>query len=239
MARLTPLPSRFLRMQAIHDLRASAELFADGARGGALGRIAALTPGVRRDDLARAVRRGALPEGAPAPREALELAAALPERDPEAFRLSTALLLIDAIGGGGSDLTWHFDAHADAYRAAPPPVRAALMNGFRLLDALGLAALDPPPGAADRASLGRATVEDGLASAPLHLRAPLLAALAGGPTEPTEALWRERGRDLVVAPPVADAMRHLYETRDEWDPYRDWSEARIAREGVAIPFEAS
>jgi len=239
MARVTPIPPRFPRVQAIHDLRACAGLLADGSGGDALARIAALAPGVARDHLALALRQGRLPEGAPAQREALELAAALPGRDRQAFHLSLALLLADGLAGGGSDLGWHYDAHAEACRAAPPPVRAALMNGFRMLDALGLAPLDAPPGPADRASRGRAAVEGGLAGAPLHLRSPLLAALSGGPAEDTEALWRERGRDLVVAPPVADAMRHLYETRDDWDPYRDWSEGRIAREGVAIPFEAS
>jgi hypothetical protein len=113
------------------------------------------------------------------------------------------------------------------------------MNGFRLLHAAGDAPLEAPPTLADRATRPRIDVEAALAGAPMALRLPIFAALAGGPPGESEALWRERGSDLIAAPAVADAMRHLHETRDDWDPYRDWSDARIAAEGVAIPFEAS
>ncbi|RDC74135.1 hypothetical protein DLJ49_05590 [Rhodovulum sp. 12E13] len=205
-------------------------------------RIAACLPGAEAGDVAVALSAGRLPAGAGPLREAVELAAALPGRDAPAFHAATALLLAEALEGESPlappDLAAYHDAHSDAYRAAPAAVRAALMNGFRLLHDTGAAPLQPPPTLAERATRARVVVEAGLAGAPLHLRLPLQAALAGGPPGETEALWRDRGRDLVAAPPVADAMRHLYETRDDWDPWRDWPDDRIAQEGVAIPFEA-
>ena len=236
MARVPYPPSRFARAQSVCDLRAL--LGSAGAE--SLSRLAGLLPGVSLDALADAARAGRLPADDPALAEAVGLAATLPGEDAEAFRLATALLLADALrqGGPAAALGWYYEAHADAYRAAPAPVRAALFNGFRVLGAAGRAAPEPPPSLSDRATRTRAAVEAGLAGAPPQLRAPLTAALAGGPPQETEALWRARGRDLVAAPAVADAVRHLYETRDDWDPYRDWSEARIAEEGVAIPFEA-
>lgn len=62
------------------------------------------------------------------------LAAALPDEDYPAFTAATALLLLDRIGGGHGedDLYWNWDAFRDHYRLADPPIRAMLMNGFRV-----------------------------------------------------------------------------------------------------------
>lgn len=241
MALSPPHQPRFARAQCLSDLRALAGMSAAGA-GAVAERIAALLPGAQAVDVAKALRSGRLPAGAEPLREAVELAATLPDRDAPAFHAATALLLAEAVEGASPlappDLAAYHDAHAGAYRAAPATVRAALMNGFRLLHDTGAAPLQPPPTLADRATRARIVVEAGLKGAPLHLRLPLKAALAGGPPGETEALWRDRGRDLVAAPPVSDAMRHLYETRDDWDPWRDWPDDRVAEEGVAIPFEA-
>lgn len=241
MALSPPHQPRFARAQCLSDLRALAAMSAAGA-GAVAERIAASLPGAEAGDVAAALRSGRLPAGAGPLREAVELAATLPDRAAPAFHAATALLLAEALAGASPlappDLAAYHDAHAGAYRAAPAPVRAALMNGFRLLHDAGAAPFQPPPTLADRVTRARVVVEASLKGAPLHLRLPLLAALAGGAPGETEALWRDRGRDLVAAPPVADAMRHLYETRDDWDPWRDWPDDRIAAEGVAIPFEA-
>ncbi len=63
----------------------------------------------------------------------LLLIAALPDKAFDAFLAATALLLADRLQGGAGrdDLYWNWDAFHDHYRAAPSPVRAAVMNGFR------------------------------------------------------------------------------------------------------------
>lgn len=235
MARVSPQPPRFARAQALADLLA----LAGSAGPDAISAIAAGVPGVSADQVAEAVRIGRIDPGAPALREALSLAAALPGTHPSAFRLATALLLADALQGGSAEgLGWYLDAHAPAYRAAPPSVRAAILNGYRVVHMLGRGAVDRAPVPEERATRTLSAVEAGLAGASPHMRTPLRAALAGGTADETEALWRTRAKDLIAAPPVADAFRHLYETRDDWDPFRDWPDGRIAQEGVVIPFEA-
>ena len=75
------------------------------------------------------------------------LAAALPDDDFPAFTTATALLLLDRIqyGSGEDDLYWNWDAFADHYRLADPPVRAAIMNGFRTAAAAGRVSISNPP----------------------------------------------------------------------------------------------
>lgn len=69
----------------------------------------------------------------------LLLMAAMPEDDFPAFISATLILLTDRLqsGGGTDDLYWNWEAFSDHYRLADPPVRAALMNGFRLAHHMG------------------------------------------------------------------------------------------------------
>lgn len=77
----------------------------------------------------------------------LLLSAAMPEEDFPAFIAATAILLIDRLtdGGGTDDLFWNWDAFRDHYRLADPPVRASLMNGFRMAQDLGRVTLRDGP----------------------------------------------------------------------------------------------
>jgi hypothetical protein len=78
---------------------------------------------------------------------AVLLAAALPDDDFPAFTTATVLLLLDRLrnGGGRDDLYWNWDAFGDHYRLAAPPLRAAIMCGFRALTiSRGLYLSHPP-----------------------------------------------------------------------------------------------
>lgn len=79
------------------------------------------------------------------------LAAAMPDDDFASFIGATALLLADRLqnAGGADDLYWNWDAFREHYRLADPPVRAALMNGFRLAADIGRVSLAHPPEDAD------------------------------------------------------------------------------------------
>lgn len=94
----------------------------------------------------------------------LLLAAALPDDDFNGFVTATAILVVNRLSGGrgDDDLFWNWDAFRDHYRLAEPPVRSALMNGFRVMDSLGLVTLDGGPTAGDCLSLSREHVLDGL-----------------------------------------------------------------------------
>ena len=87
------------------------------------------------------------------------LAAALPDDDFPCFVTATSLLLVNRLQDsyGTDDLYWNWDAFRDHYRLADPPVRAALMNGYRTLSETGRVSLDQTPEVSD--CLSRA-VED-------------------------------------------------------------------------------
>lgn len=87
-------------------------------------------------------------------------AAAMPDEDFPAFTGATALLLADRLqqGGGTDDLFWNWDAFHDHYRLADPPARAALMNGFRLADQLGMTRLALSPADRDCLTFEKADV---------------------------------------------------------------------------------
>lgn len=63
----------------------------------------------------------------------LLLIAALPDKGFDGFMAATALLLADRLqdGAGTDDLRWNFQAFRDRYSNGSPPVRAAVMNGYR------------------------------------------------------------------------------------------------------------
>ncbi len=125
----------FRLRQSVSDLSASMQSIG-------LGAIARLSP---TDDVRRTVARRvagtprfSFPEDQHCYSDVL-LAAAMPDEDFPAFVLATCLLLADRLlgGDGTDDLFWNWDAFAEHYQLADPPVRAAVLNGFRLADALG------------------------------------------------------------------------------------------------------
>ena len=142
------------------------------------------------------------------------LAAALPDDDFPAFTSATALLLLDRIlGGDGEDnLFWNWDAFADHYRLADPPVRAALMNGFRVGAERGVVSLGTPVDPDDCLTDGREAV----------LRAlgvyPVADALLGD-TDAEEAgrLWALHSRNRL-SDPEQRAFRYLYERPQSMSP---------------------
>lgn len=104
--------------------------------------------GADRDSLERIVQNSAIiPDEKGRSYTSILLAAALPDEDFNAFILSTAILLADRLqsGGGDEDLYWNFDAFHDHYLLADAPVRAALMNGFRVAHETGKANLSHVP----------------------------------------------------------------------------------------------
>ncbi|AVL53129.1 hypothetical protein CEP88_11280 [Roseobacter denitrificans] len=81
----------------------------------------------------------------------LMMVASMPNQNHPAFMTATIILLADRLnyGAGEDDLFWNWSAFRDRFREAPSPVRAALMNGFRRADMLGLVALDQRPKGTD------------------------------------------------------------------------------------------
>ena len=138
------------------------------------------------------------------------LAAALPDEDYPSFICATALLLLDRIaGGGGADnLYWNWETFSDQYRLADPPVRAALMNAFRLAATTGRAILPDLPEPADCLSCGPDAILPDLR------REGQTALLAAIETEADAveagALWSELARAAPSAAVLA-GVRYLYE----------------------------
>ncbi|MEO0916053.1 MAG: hypothetical protein AAFY31_03595 [Pseudomonadota bacterium] len=94
-------------------------------------------------------RGGLIPAARRKTYSSILLAAAMPDDDFNGFAAATALLLADRLqsGGGEDDLYWNYDAFRDHYLIADAPVRAALMNGFRILQLSGRGTLPEPPDA--------------------------------------------------------------------------------------------
>ncbi|MDC0659840.1 hypothetical protein N6L27_17710 [Leisingera sp. SS27] len=67
--------------------------------------------------------------------DALWLAAVSPETNPDAVLTAASVLIMASLSNKDSaqDLSWLWEEYKDIYRAATPPVRAALMNGFKRL----------------------------------------------------------------------------------------------------------
>ena len=90
---------------------------------------------------------GLIPEEKQQSYSSLLLAAALPDEDFNGFIAATALLLADRLQAVGrdDDLHWNFEAFHDHYLLADAPVRAAVMNGFRLVHETGKTTLARDP----------------------------------------------------------------------------------------------
>jgi hypothetical protein len=236
-----PLFSRFARFQAVSDLRRIAATAPLSHFETMVARIPGMPPAQGLAGLAAA--GGRLDSDSLAYHPALVLAATLPGEDMTGFVAATALLLADRLqdGAGQDDLYWHYDAHAQTYRALPPDVRSAILVGFALLHDMGRVTLHAPPAPRDRAARPGGLVRAALTAAPAEAARAFKAALAGDAPAgdalaETEGMWREAGREMAALPALSGAARHLYATRAEWDPYRDWPDARIATQGIAIRF---
>lgn len=155
-------------------------------------------------------RGGIIPEEKPRSYSSLLLAAAMPDEDFNSFVVSTAILLADRLQGGAGhdDLFWNYDAFRDHYLLADAPVRAALMNGFRVGHQTGRCVLPEEPGAT--ACYTRAS-QDVLATLRSEQADDLIDFITSVPS-PIEAgqLWSQK-RTLTL--PLADrvAFRFLYE----------------------------
>lgn len=138
------------------------------------------------------------------------LAAALPDEDFNAFLAATALLLADRLqfGFGEDDLFWNFEAFRDHYTLADPPMRAALMNGFRRAHQLGLCNLDNPP---DEGACLTRHREDALhIVAPTQLESLHDAIQSEHSAEVSGALWQAASRQPLDFASRA-GFRYLYE----------------------------
>ncbi len=149
---LTSSADVFRTRQAIGDLRSYIRSASDTT----IERLAAGIPAAGKGANARAqMLRASLQSDAPRfklPHDeqvytAVLLAAAMPDDDYPSFALATALLLADLLNGGGmlDDLYWNWETFQAQYRLADPPVRAAVMNGFRTASRIGLVSLGAGP----------------------------------------------------------------------------------------------
>jgi hypothetical protein len=158
----------------------------------------------------------------------LLMASALPEDDFESFLAATVLLLYErlSVEGGEDDGFWNWRRLAPHYRLAPPPLRAAIMCGFREGRRLGLISRPGRPTAGDCLTAPRETVLSDLsAEAPAQ---PVLALIARAVADDIGApeagdLWstlRERLARLPEGPRLAGeaGFRYLYERPASMEP---------------------
>lgn len=147
----------------------------------------------------------------------LLLTAALPDDDFTGFITATAILVVNRLSGGrgDDDLYWNWDAFQDHYRLAEPAVRAAIMNGFRTMDALGLVTLDHGPTRDDCLSMDKPEVLAGLARADPFALSPVIT--GDGSANKAGRLWQRAARSNLPAPTLA-GFRHLYERPRSMEP---------------------
>jgi len=152
------------------------------------------------------------------------LAAALPDDDFPVFLFATALLLTDMLQADDppDPLYWNWNTFHAQYTLADPPMRAALMNGFKVAELAGRVELEPSQDADQCLTMTRATVLSVLdGSGERSLTSAILAEV-----DATEAgrLW-----SLVdtVSRPALGAFRYLYERPEGLAPPAPSSAALI------------
>ncbi|MEM9248543.1 MAG: hypothetical protein AAGB05_07580 [Pseudomonadota bacterium] len=231
--------SRFARFQTVSDLQAVAAASPPDIFAAMLRRL----PGLPSEEpLLRAAESGAVLDTAAEPfLPVLGLAATLPDDDLDGFVIATVLLIADRLqdGMGQDDLYWHYDAHRETYLSLPADLRACILMGYSTLHALGRVTLDRPPEPSELEARPGGLVRAALTAAPEAEARILRQALDGAPFEESEALWRGTPTRLTVSPVLSGAVRHLFQTRPGWDPYRAWTDRQIAEEGVALPFPSA
>lgn len=201
----------FRTRQAVRDLVEAVEVHRD-----AMHRLG--VTGADRDAITRITADGRLDaEGQRDTYSTILLAAAMPDDDFGAFIGATLLLLADRLQGGISedDLFHNWAAFREHYHLADPPVRAALMNGFRLAKERNLIELVEPPNERECVTFSRGDVVATLQSVGLHdlgkaVRNNVSAEEAGAlwqHTPPDQHIWQ-----LLVG------FRYLYERPESMAP---------------------
>ena len=136
------------------------------------------------------------------------LAAAMPDDDFPLFLLATALVLTDMLQADDppDTLYWNWNSFYAQYVLADAPVRAALMNGFRVAELGGRVELDPPLQTAACLTRSRDSVLAELDGSGERALIAVILSEAGA----TEAgrLWS--GVEAVSGPALA-GFRYLYE----------------------------
>ncbi|NNL18695.1 MAG: hypothetical protein HKP37_08155 [Boseongicola sp.] len=136
------------------------------------------------------------------------LAAALPDDDFPAFVFATAIILCDVLQADDPPdaLFWNWNSFHEQYAVADAPVRAALMNGFKMAELGGRIELDPALEAAWCLTQSR----DGVLAALDGSGERALTAAILSEANATEAgrLWS--GAETVSGPALA-GFRYLYE----------------------------
>lgn len=143
------------------------------------------------------------------------LAAALPDDDFPVFLFATALVLTDMLQADDppDTLYWNWEAFHAQYALADAPVRAALMNGFRVAELAGRVVLEPALDLSLCLTASRDQVLSTLEGS--GERSMTSAILAGADPDEAGRLWSVQ--DSVSAPAVA-AFRYLYEREEGLAP---------------------
>ncbi|MBT8413913.1 MAG: hypothetical protein KJO30_06225 [Boseongicola sp.] len=136
------------------------------------------------------------------------LAAAMPDDDFPVFVLATALVLTDILQADDppDTLFWNWNAFHAQYALADPPLRAALMNGFRVAELAGRIELDPPVKLADCLTVSRDGVLSELDGS--GERALIAAILSEVDAKEAGVLW---SRADTVSGPAVTGFRYLCE----------------------------
>lgn len=163
----------------------------------------------------------------------LVIAATVPE-DAETFRVATAVLLADRLqrGAGTDDLFWHWDAFQERYLEFVPTERAAILHGYERANFEGLVNLYDPPGGPAMASRTRANILQRLTTISDSAESQYFARTIGGvldsqaATGHAAALWADARAEIFALPQqdcrmILAALRHLYETRRDFEPFRN------------------
>ncbi|MEM8802412.1 MAG: hypothetical protein AAGF55_07735 [Pseudomonadota bacterium] len=158
----------------------------------------------------------------------LLLAAAMPDEDFASFVGATLVLLSDKLQGGDGedDLANNWLAFRQHYLLCDPPVRAALMNGFRLAENLGLVALKSPPEDQECMTYSRGDVVTTVQSVGLHelgvaIRKNALANEVG-------AMWQHTSEDQKSWQ-LLMGFRYLFERAESLQP-------PVPQEAALIPW---
>ena len=197
--------------QVVHDL-----VVAVGMHREALQRLG--LSGSDRDSITRITTVGKIdPEAHRDTVSNLLLAAAMPDEDFTSFVGATLVLLSDKLQGGDGedDLTHNWSAFRQHYLLCDPPVRAALMNGFRLADNLGLVALKTPPQDGECSTFSRGDVVTTVQSVGLH---ELGAAIRNNSSaSEAGAMWQHTSDDQKNWQ-LLMGYRHLFERAQSLQP---------------------
>lgn len=143
------------------------------------------------------------------------LAAALPDQDFPTFIFATALVLSDMLQADDppDSLFWNWNAFHAQYALADPPLRATVINAFRVAELAGRVELDPDLKPADCLRVSRDSVLSELDGS--GERALLAAVLSEVDAREAGRLWS--GVDTVSAPALA-AFRYLCEREEGLAP---------------------